>query len=98
MARPRPATATKAELQRKVSMLEAQLVHQHHFADAKLAKANTAHFSGSAVVLSLTNLSGADIIEPIAIRDGLSDETIYALRRDIRRSYEVATVFKPAGL
>lgn len=86
---------TKADLQRKVRELEAQLLHQHHFADRKLATAGVAHCLGSAVIVSLTVLGGREVIDPIAIRDGLSDDTIKALRADIRRSYQNAVAFKP---
>lgn len=50
---------------------------------------------GSAVIITLTSLGGKELILPSAIRDGLSKETIAAIKLDLKRSYEVATVFKP---
>lgn len=88
---------TNVDLRRKVAELESQLVHLHHFADATISKAGTSHMMGSGVIVSLTALGGRQIIEPIMIRDGLSDETIAALRADIVRSYATATAFKPKG-
>jgi hypothetical protein len=37
------------------------------------------------------------LICPVVIRDGLSADTIEALRRDFARSYAGATAFKPKG-
>ena len=89
---------TRADLERKVRELEAQLVHVYHFADKEVSKAGTAHMMGSAVIVSLHALGGRAITSPFAIRDGLSDDTIAAIRRDLVRSWQGATVFKPAGV
>ena len=83
-----------AQLQRKNRELEAQLVHQHHFASIELDKLNTDHMMGSAVILELTFLGGK-VIGPVAIKDGLSLETIKALKADLVRSYEKTVEFKP---
>jgi hypothetical protein len=86
---------TRQELERKVFELESQLVHRHHFATRSIDKAGTKKFMGSGVIISLVGLGGREIIEPLCIRDGLSDETIAALKADFARSYEIATMFKP---
>lgn len=92
-----PAKApTKADLRRKVMELEAQLASTYHFADATLDKAT--NLMGSGVLLQLTALGGKELINPVVIRDGLSPETVAAIRKDIARSYEIATMFKPKGL
>lgn len=44
---------------------------------------------------TLTYLGGRELFKPVAIRDGLSDETIKALIADMVRSYELATMYKP---
>jgi hypothetical protein len=87
---------TCADLKRKIEELEAQLVHVYHFADKEISKASHAHMMGGAVVITLQALGGKKITAPFAIRNGLSDDTIAALRRDIVHSWEDATVFKPA--
>lgn len=92
------ASPTKAVLKRKVKELEAQLVHQYHFAEAQIDKACIKRTAGSAVILELTYLGGHKVIEPVAIKDGLSEETIAAIKADLRRSYEMATMFKPTGV
>ena len=86
---------TKADLQRKVKELEAQLAHQYHFATRTIDKAGRRHCLGSAVILELTFLGGSKVVEPVAIKDGLSAETIAALKADLKRSYDLTVEFKP---
>lgn len=69
--------------------------HQYHFAELAVSKMTTKAFMGSSVILTLESLAGTVLVEPVSIRDGLSDELILALRRDLYRSYELATMFKP---
>jgi disulfide oxidoreductase YuzD len=49
---------------------------------------------GSGVVMHLSILGGEDVIEPVCIRDGLSKETIDAIKADLKRSYDLATLLK----
>lgn len=73
-------------------------IHQYHFADARIGGASVDKLGGSGVILTLTALGGREIISPVMIRGGLSNETVEALRADFRRSYLDATVFKPKGV
>lgn len=86
---------TRQELERKVRELEAQLVHRCHFASRTIDKAGIKSLTGSGVIISIVTLGGREIIEPVCIRDGLSDETIASLKADLSRSYEIAIMFKP---
>lgn len=86
---------SRLELERKVRELEAQLAHQYHFASRTIDKAGIKSLTGSGVIISLVTLGGREIIEPVCIRDGLSPETIAALKADFARSYDIATMFKP---
>lgn len=88
-------SSTRQELERKILELESQLVHRCHFASQSIDRAGTKNLMGSGVIISLVVLGGREIIEPLCIRDGLSDETITAIKADIARSYEIATMFKP---
>ena len=88
---------TKAELERKLLEALAGQAHVYHFADTSIGKASTSHLLGSGVVMTLTVLGGREICSPVLLRDGLSDETIAALRGDLNRSYELATLYKPKG-
>lgn len=91
----KPAKKTRAQLERQIHELESQLTFRYHAAYNEIDKAVTDRMMGSAVVLTLTALGGREIINPVAIRDGLSKETIAAIKADLIRSYELATLFKP---
>ena len=86
---------TRAQLERQIIDLNAQLVHVYHFADRSIDKASTKHMMGGGVVLSLTAIGGREFFSPVMIKDGLSAETIEAIKADLKRSYESAVVFKP---
>jgi thiamine biosynthesis protein ThiC len=85
---------TKAQLQRKVRELEAQMASTYHFAAAALPKCGDG-MMGSGVLVHLSPLGGGDLVMPFVIRDGLSAATIAALNADIIRSYELATALQP---
>jgi len=85
---------TKADLQRRVMELESQLASRAAAASAEVCKAGDS-LMGSAVILHLVALGGREIVAPVAIRDGLSAETIAAIKADLRRSYDLATLIKP---
>lgn len=88
---------SKSDLKRKVKELTGQLASAYHFADAALDKAGQ-DLIGSGVLLQLHAIGGTRLIESVVIRDGLSAETIAALRKDIERSYKLATMLKPKGV
>jgi len=98
MTKTKKVKPTKAQLARKVLELEAQLIHQYHFADAYLAAIKPGSYMASGVILQLSALGGREIIAPVMIKDGLSPETIAAIRADLRRSYELMVEFKPKGV
>ena len=84
-----------AKLERENMELKAQLVFRHHFASRELDKFTIDRMTGSCVIVSMVALGGKTKMDPIAIRDGLSDETIASLKKDIQRSYDSAVEFKP---
>jgi len=86
--------AETAALRRKVAELEAQLASSYHFASATLDSAGD-KMQGGAVILRLTALGGRELIFPVAIKNGLSAESIAALRADIARSYDYAVELAP---
>ena len=91
----KPKKDTRADLQRKVVELTAQLAGRYHFASAELDKAGTKYMTASGVLVQLHALGGRQLMTPVVIVDGLSDETIAALRKDILRSYTKITELKP---
>lgn len=87
--------ATKSDLRRKITELESQLSHAYYSADVGLDKAGQKHFMGSGIVMTLTGLGGKELVPPVCIKDGLSQETIDAIRADLRRSYELSNLLAP---
>lgn len=83
-----------AAAQRRAAELQAQLACTLGAAFESLPKAGDLH--GSGVILSLVALGGRELIRPVMIRDGLSPDSISALRADVCRSFEQATMVNPA--
>lgn len=87
-----------AALERKLNISEAGQIHRHHFADANLHRVVTDKMQGSGVILSMKFLSGDDVFDPVLIYNGLSKETVEAIKADLRRSFAHATELAPAGV
>ena len=85
---------SRQELEGQIKELKSQLVHQYHFASVGIQKAGK-EFTASAVILELTALGGRKLVEPVAIKDGLSEESIAALLKDLERSYKLAIAWTP---
>lgn len=88
---------TRADIERENKELHAQLAYVYHAADREIHKAGTDKMGASGVLLQLHALGGRELILPVMILDGLSADTIEALRRDLARSYQRATELKPKG-
>ena len=84
-----------ADLERKLREAKAGQCHTHYFASSALAKASTDKLTGSGVILTLTVLGGQELFEPVLITDGLSNETIAALKADLVRSYTTMIAHNP---
>jgi len=93
----KPKKPTRQDLERQILELNGQLAYVYAQASRNIEKASTNHMMASGVLLQLTALGGREIIKPVVICDGLSDETIEALKKDLARSYELATMHKPAA-
>lgn len=96
-----PKKKTKAqrivELERKLYECGPYNIYRHHFASKALDKLSTDRLMGSGVILSLTKVGGEMPFEPVMICNGLSKETIAALKADLARSFNYATEMKPEG-
>lgn len=79
---------TYSDLSRMLVELRAQMPGALKIAAKDIGKADD-RMMGSAVVITVTALGGHAIVQPFAITDGLSSETIEALRRDIDRSLKL---------
>lgn len=97
----KPTKKTKAqriaELERKLFEAEAAQIHSHHFASVRMDKLVTDKMMGSGVIMSFTTLGGGTTIGPVMIYNGLSKETIEAIKADLVRSYKYAIELKPLG-
>ena len=82
--------------EQKVRDLKAQLASTLGEAFDNLPKAGGETLMGSAAVLSINKLGGGQIVRPVAIRDGLTPESVLSLQRDVARSFESATLVNPA--
>lgn len=98
-------TDKKQTKSQRIATLERQLIeakagqsHVYHSAESAVNKIGTNQLTGSGVVLTLTVLGGREVCAPVLIRDGLSDELIAALKADFKRSFDLATLYKPKGI
>lgn len=83
------------ELQNKLFVSEASQLHSLHFASADIQKASKSKMQGSGVILSIKTLNGADIVKPTMIVNGLSQETILAIKADLLEAYDYTVALKP---
>ena len=83
----------KTHKQTKRALLEAQAstVLAHKFGHEDMKKCSTDNLMASGVLIQLTGIGGKQLVNPILIRDGLSAETIAAIRNDIKRSSDLNT-------
>lgn len=86
---------TKAVLKRKLTEALAGQAHVYHFAGHEIEKLSIDKLMGSGVIITMTVLGGRAGMGPTLIRDGLSPETIAAIKADLKRSYDLAIQFKP---
>ena len=86
---------TKEQLKRNIFELSSQLAHSYFAVDSQLDRFGDA-MAGGGVILRLDALGGS-CTNPVLIRDGLSKETIKAIKADLARSYLLAVQLKPSG-
>lgn len=84
-----------AELEAKVSDEAALQIHRLYYASKALDKASSERVMGGAVILTVKAYGGGMIVDPVAIRDGLSQKTIDAIREDLARSYDLTAALRP---
>ena len=86
-------SARIAELERKLFERESQLPHKPHFLSKSLEK--YLDMKGSGVIVTFQRLGAVSEDGPVLIRNGLSLETVRALQKDIRASWEDSVIFEP---
>lgn len=85
---------TYQELEKKVFELKAQTPNALYFAHKEIDKCNIDRLTGSGLILEITHLGGKNAVSPCLISNGLSNETIEAIKKDLKRSYDYLTEFK----
>lgn len=85
-------------IENELRVLKAGRVSTLCAAYKNLDKCNQERFMGSGVTIIIKNINKTDnmMVEEVIITDGLSPETIAALKADVKRSYEV-TVNHPVN-
>lgn len=73
----------------------ASQIHNYHFAGSNLLKLTRQKCMGSGVVLSVCNLAGKSLVDPVTISDGFSDQTINSLLDDLEYTFNLKTELKP---
>lgn len=82
-----------AKQARQILELESQLAHRYQFANIAIDKTGTDRLMASGVLLQLTGIGGKELINPVMIKDGLSKETIEAIKKDLKRSYDLTVMY-----
>jgi len=88
-------TKTKKQLEHEIVELKAQLSSVYAFAPAYIAKLGEDRLMSSGVLVCLYNIGGKEACPPFLIKDGFSKDTIKALYGDLKKSYDLSTLFKP---
>ena len=83
---------TYQQLERKLKDLQAQSGANTRAALRDIDKAGDC-LMASAVIVHLTALGGREIVNPFAICDGFSIETIEAIKKDVARSMALLKVY-----
>lgn len=88
---------TKKQLKRKLQILESDNFYALAKAYENIDRCNTNNFMASGVTITIKNINKDNpiICEEFCILDGLSDETIEAIKKDIKRSYDLKMSYIP---
>jgi len=82
------------DVDRSITTQKAQHYSTYHFAYKNIERLNNDRLRGSGAIITITHLNGKACVEPVMIKDGLSDETIKAIQADLKRSQQSMDVFK----
>lgn len=89
------------KLQKVVSDMEineavCSQIHNYHFSSNELLKFGLEYYRGSGLILGgVFSLSGKQLMKPITISDGLSNETINSILDDLKRTFDYKIELKP---
>jgi len=85
------AKVTKKQLKRKIEILEANSIHALTDAFQDIEKCGESKYFGSGVTITIKNINKDNpiICNEFLIIDGLSEDTIKAIKADIKRTYDL---------
>lgn len=88
---------TRATLEARLRVAHASSPCALAFAKMALEKLKKRDFVGSAVVVTITNLDGTEVIDPVYCADGLKVETIDQLIKQVEQSEALQWVYTSKG-
>lgn len=82
---------TKQQLKRELEILKATEIYRLTDAYKAIDRCNTSNYMASGITFTVKNINKTNnvVCEEFCILDGLSDETITAIKNDIKRSYDL---------
>lgn len=86
---------TYKELEQRLRAAHASSIPALNLATHQLQKLKGRRFMASALVVTITNEAGKEIVDPVYLRDGLSDEAIDSLLKEVDYSVGLAVAFAP---
>jgi hypothetical protein len=86
----KPQKPTRARLEATIAELRASRGASLSIAHDQLGSCNRVRMMASGLIISITNIDGSQRVEPFLCTDGFSDETIAALRNQIRYTNDKA--------
>lgn len=79
------------DLEREIEILKVESIHRLTDAYKNIDKCNMEKYMASGITITIKNINKKNhvICEEFMINDGLSFETIEAIKRDIKRAYDL---------
>lgn len=81
-----------ANLQQELTNLKASRPLNYKLALSEIKDINNSKYIGSGVVVHVTNLLGHNVLRPVYLDSGFSDELINAFTNDIKKSLDKTTL------
>lgn len=80
---------TKKQLKQRIITLQSQIPSAYTAAIRNVENCGTSNYTGSGVILKLTDFNGKELVSPVCITDGLSNEAIDILTREFEISLQL---------
>lgn len=83
---------SREALEAEIKMLRASLRCNLAVASKQLGDVTNKRFMASGVIVSITSLNGSPLVEPFVCSDGLTQETVSALRKQIQITKNISEI------